>query len=63
MDQAQHHFASVDADADLGCWPAGQLASTPAKRITHRECGVYRALGMVLVRDRRPEQRKDAIAG
>jgi hypothetical protein len=63
MDQTQDDFASVDADANLDCWPSGRIARTATERIAYRDCGVHRPLGMVLVRHRCAEQRENAVAG
>ncbi len=65
VDHAQNHFASVDTDTRLRGWltlrrkPLPMLPQCllqPQRRI---EC----ALGMVLMRDRRAEQREDAVTG
>jgi len=52
MDQTQHHFAGIDADADLDRRPAGLVCITVAECVAHRDGGVHCPLGMVLVRCR-----------
>ena len=64
-DRAHHDFASVHADAALQRIAAvgDQLGRVATKFFLHAESRIERALRMVLVRDRRAEQREDAVAG
>ena len=63
-DLADHHFARVEAHADGELEAAAlERARIGAELLLHAERGVARAPGMVLVRDRRPEQRHDAVTG
>src|SRR5713101_6467645 len=65
VDHAENYFARVDPDTDLDPRSAllFELLAATAKRVAHRHRRVQRPLRMVLVSDRRPEQREDAIAG
>src|SRR6266851_7195527 len=65
MDHPQDHFARVDADADLDSLPAllFELLAATAKRVAHRDRRVQCALRMILVSDRRAEQRENPITG
>ena len=64
-DRPHHHFAGVDADANLDRRAAlgAQLVGVAPQLLLHPQRGVKRALRMVLVRDRRAEQREDPVAG
>jgi hypothetical protein len=63
-DRADHDVARVDADADLDldAMAAAHLLGVAADRVLHAERGVAGAHRMVLVRQRRSEQRHDAVA-
>ena len=63
-DRAHHHFAGVDADADLQCDPLCQThaVGVAAHLVLHAQRRIQRPLRMVFVRDRRAEQRQDAVA-
>ena len=60
---AQHHerFAGVDADAYVQV-QTGLLVVEPLDRGPNRECCAHRAFGIVLMCDRRPEQRHHGVA-
>ena len=64
-DRAHHHFAGVHADARLDRQVPvfAQLRRVAPQLLLHPQRRVERALRMVLVRDRRAEQREDAVAG
>jgi hypothetical protein len=63
-DRADHHLARVDAHArrEADAVLALHLGRVAGDLVTQRERRVAGALGVVLVRDRRPEQRHDAVA-
>ena len=63
-DRTHHHFAGVDADADLQRDPLGQThaVGVAAHVVLHAQRRQQGPLRMVFVRDRRAEQRQDAIA-
>ena len=63
-DRAHHHFAGVHADARLDRQIAGlaQSRRIAAQLFLHPKRSVQRALRMILVRDRRAEQREDSVA-
>ena len=58
------HLAGVDADAhpDAGASGEARRADEVAQRLLHPQRGAHRALGVVLVGDRRAEQRQDPVA-
>ena len=64
LDSAYHDLAAAHPDPRLDRWAA--LRREPgcvlADRPLHRQCGVQRALRMVLVSERRAEQRENAVA-
>ena len=64
-DLADHDVAGVDSDpyVEVEAALAAQLARVLAKRLLEVQGRVAGALGVVLVRDRRPEQRHDPVAG
>ena len=64
-DLADHHLARVEAHADGEADAARgpQLVRVASDLVTEMERRPARALGVVLVRDRRPEERHDAVAG
>ena len=57
-------FAGIQADAQFDFYAVGtaHLTAVGANRGLHRQCGITRAHGMVLVRQRRTEYRHDAVA-
>ena len=61
---ADHDIAGVDADPDLNLDPmaAAHFLSVAVDQVLHSERGVAGANRMVLVRQRRSEQRHDAVA-
>src|SRR6266851_5813643 len=65
VDHAQNYFARVDPDTDLDSRPAllFKLLAATAKRVAHRDRRVQCALRMILVSDRRAEQRENPITG
>jgi hypothetical protein len=65
LDRPHHHFAGVNPDAGIECMPSpsGPKSSVFAQFLLHLECRKKATLRMVLVRQRRAEQGKDAIAG
>ena len=65
LDRTDDHFAGVDADARFNRHSAigDQLRRVTFQFFLHPERGIERALRMVLVRDRRAEQREDSVAG
>ena len=60
---AQHHFASVDPDAQLhvDAFVAPQLLGAFAVFFLHEQGGVQGALGMIFMGDGRAKQGKDAV--
>jgi len=64
-DRAHHDFAGVHPDArlDRDSTIGDQLRGVQAHLLLHAQRGIERALGMVLMGNRRPEQREDAVAG
>jgi len=64
-DLADDDFSGVDADPrrELEAMTPLHLARELAERIAHVQRRIARALRVVLVRDRRAEQRHDPIAG
>ena len=64
-DAAHHDFARIDADAcrEADAVLTPHLYGIARQRVAQGERGVACALCMVLMRDRRPEQRHDAVAG
>jgi hypothetical protein len=65
LNGAHHDLASVDSDTDLDPCAAAhpELIAVAAKIVARRDGCMNRALRMVLMGDRRAEQREDAIAG
>ena len=65
LDRAHHDFAGVDSDADLdsGAAPLPKVLAAAAEVVARRKGRVNCPLRMVLMRDRRTEQREDAVAG
>ncbi|MCY1283203.1 hypothetical protein D9M70_320760 [compost metagenome] len=63
-DRSHYHLAGMDADADLqrDALLQPDPVAVAMHRALHPQRGVQRAQGMVLVRDRRAEQRQDAVA-
>jgi len=63
LDRADHDFAGVDADAalDRGAALGEHLCRIPFELILHAQRRIERPLRMVLMRQRRPEQRENAI--
>ena len=63
-DRAHHDLAGVEADADLHLHAlrAAQLLRVAPHGVLHPERGVARAHGVILVGERRAEQRHDAVA-
>src|SRR5258705_7638324 len=63
-DRADHHVAGVEPDADLDLDPLASLEILPVAvdRILHPERGVAGAQRMILVGQRRAEERHDAVA-
>jgi hypothetical protein len=63
-DRAHQHLARIepDPDADLDAVAGARLVRLRPHRALDRERGVAGAHGVVLVRDRRAEQRHDAVA-
>jgi hypothetical protein len=64
-DPADHDLPGVEAQADGEVQAAGdaELVRVAAQRVAQVQRRVAGALGVVLVRDRRPEERHDAVAG
>ena len=64
-DTAHDGLASVGADANLDRRIAGlaQPRRIAPQIVLHLERGEQRAMRMILVRDRRAEQREDSVAG
>ena len=62
--RADQDLAGVDADAHADPRAAGQprCADEVSQRCLHAQRGAHGAFGVVLVRDRRAEQREDAVA-
>jgi hypothetical protein len=62
---ADHHLARVEPDAHRERHPVlgAHLVGVLARRVSERQRRVAGPLGVVLVRDRRPEERHDAVAG
>ena len=62
-DRAHDHLARVDAHADPDDDPFGalELFRVAAHRCLHAERGVARAYGVILMGDRRPEERHDPV--
>ena len=61
--RAHHGFAGVDTDTRLD-WRIPRLRHfrrVAAHLLLHAKCRIERALRMILMRDRRAEQREDAI--
>ena len=65
LHRAHHDLAGVDADANLDACAAesAEIVAPAAEIVAGREGGVNRPLRMVLMGDRRAEQREDAVAG
>ncbi len=65
LDRAHHHLARVHTDADLDRRAPllAQLACVALDVLLHLERRQQCPLRMILVRDRRPEQREDPVAG
>src|SRR5205807_560267 len=65
LNRAHHHLAGIQPDANLDRRAPllAQLACVPLEVLLHLERREQRPLRMVFVRDRRPEQREDAIPG
>ena len=65
LDRAHHHLARVHTDANLDRRAPllAQLACVALDVLLHLERREQGPLRMVLVRDRRPEQREDPITG
>ena len=63
-DQANDHLAGVepDPDLDLGAVLPPQLRQVPPHAVLHRQRGVARSDGVVLVRDWRAEHRHQTVA-
>jgi len=64
LDRADHYFAGVDTDAalDRGAAVGDYFRRIPLQLLPHAQRCIERALGMVLVRHRRAEEREDAVA-
>src|SRR5712692_6397158 len=64
VDHAKNYFAGVDPDTEFDARTAllFELLAATAKRTAHGDRRVQRALRMVLVSDRRAEQRENPIA-
>ncbi len=63
LDRAHHYLAGVGPDPRLD-WHAALRPETPRvapELFLHPQRRVERALGMVFMRNRRPEQREDAF--
>ncbi len=65
LDRTDHNFAGVHADTDLQIDSLfrAQLLGEALDLFLHAQSGEHGALRMVLVRDGRTKQRKDAVAG
>jgi hypothetical protein len=65
LDRSHHHFARVHSDPRLnGNLALGaETAGVAAQLFPHRQRRMKRPLRMVFVRDRRAEQRENAVAG
>ena len=65
LDRAHHDFARVDPDAalDRAAAVGDDLRRIAFQLLLHPQRRIERALRMVLVGDRRAEQREDAVAG
>ena len=65
LDRAHHDFTGVHSDAHLQRRAAldAQAIGVAPHLLLHPERGVERALRMILMRDRRAEQREHAVAG
>ena len=63
-DRAHHDLAGVEADADLDrdALGAAHLLGVAPDRLLHAERGVAGAHGVILVGERRAEERHDAVA-
>ena len=63
-DAAHHDLAGVhaDAEAEVEAVSHTQLITVAAQRIPQAQRRVTRPLGVILVSDRRPEQRHDVVA-
>src|SRR4029077_8210008 len=63
--RADNYFAGVYTNPNLDRRaPFGlELRTVPPQLFLHPQRRIERALGMVLVRDRRAEQREDSVAG
>ena len=64
-DAADHHLARIEADADAERHAVlrAHLVGVLAHRVAQVQRGVAGALRVVLMRDRRAEERHDAVAG
>ncbi len=65
LERAHHHLAGVDPNPalDRAAAVGDYFRRIPLQLLLHPHCGIQRALGMVLMGDRRAEQGEDAIAG
>jgi hypothetical protein len=65
LDRAHHHLAGVQPDANLDRRAPllAQLACVALDVLLHLERREQGPLRMILVRDRRPEQREDPVTG
>jgi hypothetical protein len=62
-DRAHHYLAGIDPDPDRNLDPviATRLLGVAADQILHAQCRVAGAHGMVLMGERRAEQRHDSV--
>ena len=60
-ERADENLTRVDPDPQLDVGDGRLLGDEPPQRRVHLESGAHRAFGVVLVRDRRAEQRHDRV--